>query len=417
MSSSLAFVLKGYPRVSETFIAQEIHMLEQLNFPITIISMRQAREPQRQPVVALIKAPIVYLPEYIWPALGSILLNNFRTLRRNPRQYLRLLGLACGRSLRALDDSPLKRFLQAGWALAKIKSIHHFHSHFAHAPTELTWYMAKLSGKKYSISAHAKDIYTLPKDELTRRINDSELIMTCTGFNFEFMRALPGVQQKKIHKVYHGINLDNFRPERPTDQTAHDLLYDGDKLKLLSVGRLVEKKGYEDIFQALKILADNNFQFVYDIYGAGERKAALQQLTKELSLEDFIVFHNTATHPQIVERMNRGGIFLCGSRIGKNGDRDGIPNTVAEAMAMELPVIATNVSGIPELVEHQISGLMIDEADPQQMAGSIEFLAKNPEQAKVYGQAARVRVEKVFNCKEWIKICAQHLQPFLKEGK
>ncbi len=412
--SQIAFVLKGYPRVSETFIAQEIFMLEQRGFPILIISMRKAREPERQPVVALIKAPIIYVPEYIWPSLQTILSENVQTFQKNPRRYLKYLTIAAWRSLCAMDDSPIKRFLQAGWTLAKIKSVHHLHSHFAHAPTELAWYMAKLSAGRYTISAHAKDIYTLSKKELTRRINDSELIMTCTGFNDQYMRALPGIDKKKIHKVYHGINLENFRPTRADNLSATELLYNQEKLKLLSVGRLVEKKGYSDIFLALKILADNQFLFVYDIYGAGELKDHLVKQVQELGLQDSVVFHNTTTHPQIITRMNEGGIFLCGSRIGKDGDRDGIPNTLAEAMAMELPVIATNVSGIPELVENQVSGLLIDEADPQQLAGGIEFLAKNPEQAQAYGRAARQRVEKAFNCEEWIKICANLLAPFAK---
>ncbi|MGE0633624.1 MAG: colanic acid biosynthesis glycosyltransferase WcaL, partial [Pseudobdellovibrionaceae bacterium] len=168
----IAYVLKGYPRLSETFIAQEIYMLEQRGYRITILSMRQAREKEKQPIVDMIKARVVYIPEYIWESFFTVFNENKKIFLRKPFLYSKLFTGACLKSLWIRDVDPMKRFLQAGWVVGRekigtVKSpIHHFHSHFIHAPTEMTTYMAKLSALTYSISAHAKDIYTIPQNEV-----------------------------------------------------------------------------------------------------------------------------------------------------------------------------------------------------------------------------------------------------------
>jgi glycosyltransferase involved in cell wall biosynthesis len=270
--------------------------------------------------------------------------------------------------------------------------------------------LARITGLRYSISAHAKDIYTIPLMELQQRINASQLIMTCTEYNYNFMRSLPGVDKPKINQVYHGINLDNFKPEAPL--AANDTIPKESLSRFLSVGRLVPKKGYGDIFLALQMLKQKGYSFSYDIYGAGELKKELHALRAELGLDKEIIFHDVTTHPEIIARMQKKGIFICGSRLGEDGDRDGIPNTVAEAMAMELPVLATNVSGIPELVEDGVSGVLVEEKNPAAIADGLEFLINNPEKSTQMAREARVRVAKVFNCNNWIQHCARLLTPF-----
>ncbi|MBO9666873.1 MAG: glycosyltransferase [Bdellovibrio sp.] len=411
-NTAIGFVLKGYPRVSETFIAQEIYLLEQKGFKIEILSMRKAREPERQPIVALIKAPVTYIPEYIWQEAATVFKENLRAFAMHPVRYVKYLTIAATRSLLQQDDSPIKRFLQAGWLISKknlgksTSPIHHLHSHFAHTPTEMTWYMSKVAGLKYSISAHAKDIYTISQNDLVERINDSQFIMTCTSYNYEFMQRLPRIMAHKVNKVYHGINLDSFKPTIERSYDTQELS------RFVSVGRLVEKKGYDVIFAALQSLKARGQQFTYDIYGAGELKKDLLALTEQLGLQNEIKFHYTATHPQIIERLNQGGIFICGSKIPESGDRDGIPNTLAEAMAMELPVIATNVSGIPELISHDSDGILIEEKDPTQLANALTLLLNDSEKARSLGKAAREKVARVFDSSSLINNCQTLLEPY-----
>ncbi len=163
----VAFILKGYPRVSETFIAQEIYQLEQRGFQIEILSLRQAREPERQPIVGRVRAPVTYLPEYIWPQIGSVLWENLKCLGTHPVGFLRALGTTVRQIFRQGSVRPARRFFQAGWAVGRCRigapdGVRHLHAHFAHTPTEVAFHMSRITGLPYSISAHAKDVWTIP---------------------------------------------------------------------------------------------------------------------------------------------------------------------------------------------------------------------------------------------------------------
>ena len=395
----VVFVLKGYPRVSETFIAQEIYLLQEKGFDIEILSMRQPREPQRQPIVKKIHAPVTYIPEYILQAKLTYFVHNLKVFCKRPLVYTQgLLESAFSTVLRR-DKSPLKRFLQAAWVVSSCDLFSrdiHLHSHFIHTPTEMTLAITKLTGLRYSISAHAKDIYTIPKKDVVKRINASEFITTCTRFNFEFIKRLEGVDQSKVDLNYHGIDAETFAP------SEKHCLSEKNPFRLVSVGRLVEKKGYDIIFEALEILKAKNVSFLYEIYGAGDLETQLKELVVERGLKQNVKFHLTATHPDIIERFQDKGIFLCGSKVTKEGDRDGIPNTLAEAMSMELAVVATKVSGIPELVTHKESGYLIDSNSADQMVEAIEFLIENPEKAENFAKAGRRKVIDFFNAKSRI---------------
>ena len=411
-------MLKGYPRVSETFIAQEIHLLEQRGFDIEILSMRDAREPERQPIVDRIRAPVTYLPECLRPYPATVLWENLKCLFMYPASYPRWFSVALRRALRIRSHAPLRRFLQAGWVISRrrigksAEGIRHLHAHFVHTPTELTYYLSRITGLPFSISAHAKDIYTLAPEELTERINASRLIMTCTDFNWRFLRSLPGIHAEKIHRVYHGISVNQFRRAEPLPTGP---AFEAGLRHFVSVGRLVEKKGYDVVLAALHQLKAGGIQFTYDIYGSGEIEQKLVALTKELGLAEEVRFHKTATHPQIIQRLNQGGIYLGGFKVTANGDRDGIPNTVAEAMGMELPVLATNVSGIPELIEHGKSGHLVRPNDADAFAAALKMMLANPDYCRALAGQARARVVKVFNSECWIESCAECLRSVLPE--
>lgn len=410
----IGFVLKGYPRVSETFIAQEIYLLEQMGFDIEIFSMRKAREKERQPIVAMIKAQVTYIPEYIFEDYKEFLKSGFELLKAVPFKYIRLLFGSILESIKKFDDDPVKRFLQASWLVNRhhlhlnSRTVGHLHSHFIHAPTELTQYAAKLSDLKYSISAHAKDIYTIPESEVVKRVNASEFIMTCTKFNVNFLKSLKGIQTEKVHQIYHGVDLETFKPL--ADKNLNVL----PRNAFVSVGRLVPKKGYEIILNALAKLKNQGIQFTYDVYGEGELREQLIELTNNLNLSSEVKFHRTATHPQIIARLQQGGTFLSGSKQTADLDRDGIPNTIAEAMAIEVPVIASNVSGIPELIENKKTGLLFAEGSVDELIKCLNLSIANPDLMEELGKAGRKKVTEVFNSKVWIQSCAKLLSPYAK---
>lgn len=410
MPAKVGFILKGYPRLSETFIAQEIHLLEERGLELEIYSLRAPREEARHPVHAKIRAAVTYIPEYVQLRdLGAVL----ATARRFPAAFLGALAHALGKSLARRKRSPLKRLWQAAWlvrqrGLAAGHSVEHFHSHFAHTPTELAFYLARITGFTYSISAHAKDIYTSTPEELRERVQAARFLMTCTKFNAERLAEIVGpAHAPKVHEVYHGVDLHNFAPV-VREASAFP------PRRLLTVARLVEKKGYDDVLKALALLKARGLELPYDIYGAGELREQVKAWIAELGLGSQVTLHGSVTQPVVLEAYRRGGVFVLGSFETANGDRDGIPNSMAEAMSMELPVVATNVSGIPELLEHERTGLLCPARAPEALANAIARLYTEPGLGARLGAAAREKVAHVFDAHRCIDRCEQLLAPYAK---
>lgn len=408
MPAKVGFILKGYPRLSETFIAQEMRLLESRGLELEIYSLRGPREKERHPVHREIRAGVTYLPEYL--SLRDVL-PNLRAFRAFPRGYSRAFAHALVKSVRRRKKSPLKRLFQAGWlidrkGLGRPGGVGHLHSHFLHTPTELALYASRITGLTYSISAHAKDIYTSSAEEVRERVENARFLMTCTKFNFEKIREIVGpAHADKVNEVYHGVNLEAFRPsgEGPRALPAR---------RLLTVARLVEKKGYDDVFRALKLLKDQGLSLPYDIFGAGELRKPLEALATELGIAAQVKFHGAVTQPQVLEAYRAGGVFVLASFETANGDRDGIPNSMAEAMSMELPVVATKVSGIPELVEDNVTGLLVNPRDPAALAAAIRRVLEEPGLGARLGRAARGKVAEVFDAHRCIDTCAHLLAPF-----
>jgi len=413
MPAKVGFILKGYPRLSETFMAQEIYLLEQKGLELEIYSMRAARDKARHPVHDKIRAKVTYLPEDGF-LRTEILRPALRAFRKFPLASLGALAHALWFSLRRRTRSPLKRLVQAGWLidqkqLALGSSVRHLHSHFVHAPTEMAFYLARITGLTYSISAHAKDIYTSSEQEIRERVSASQFLMTCTKFNHQKIQEIVGPKHKeKVHEVYHGVDLGSFRQEKVA-------VAQFPAPRLLTVARLVDKKGYDDVLRALALLKARGLGLSYDIYGSGEEKEPLAKLVAELGLGAQVKFHGSVTQPVVVAAYREGGVFVLGSRETGNGDRDGIPNSMAEAMSMELPVVATIVSGIPELVEHEVTGLLAPQRDPAALAQAIERLYREPNLSLKLGQAARKKVAQVFDADRCIDRCSSLLLPFAEQ--
>lgn len=410
--SKIGFILKGYPRLSETFIAQEIYLLEQRGFQIDIYSMRGPREKTRHPVHDKIKAKVVYIPEYILESFAEIFWANFAVAFTRPI-YLALLPQALWKSICQRSRSPIKRFLQAGWLIHREDLGHtqvkHLHSHFVHAPTELTFYLSKITGITFSISAHAKDIYTSTPEEIRERVQASEFLMTCTEFNFHKIRELVGPEHSgKINQVYHGVSLSAFQPQQ-------EPAFEFPQKRLLTIARLVEKKGYEDVFAALKILQEKGLHLHYDIYGDGELKASLIELRDRLGLQEQITLHGAVSQPIVLKAYQEGGVFILASRETESGDRDGIPNSMAEAMSMAMPVLATNVSGIPEILENNLSGILVQQRSPAEIARGLERLFSEKGLAAKLGIEARKKVTRVFDADRCIDVCEKLLKPYSKQ--
>jgi len=386
-------VLKGYPRISETFISNEILLLESLGFTIHIISMRHPRENFVHASIKNVKSDVDYLPSTIRNHLLPLLYHNGMLAFKKPRVYFKALKKAGSRWMRTKKIATLKHLLQAGYLVHKClpgKNIIHFQAHFAHSPTSVALFSSMLSSIPFSFFAHAKDIYTSDPRQLKEKIDMAKFVVTCTKYNRNHLLRLANDSTTPIFCVYHGINLDYFSPRDKNVVCAPPY-------KLLTVARMTEKKGLATVYQALSILRNKRVRFFHTLIGEGDDNEKIVKLIHTLKLENVTKLCGTLTHEEVIKHYKDSDLFVLGCQIANNGDRDGIPNVMAESMAMNLPVVATNVSGIPEFLEDGISGMMVEPKDPEALARAMKTILSNEELRKKVSLEARKRIIKKFD--------------------
>jgi glycosyltransferase involved in cell wall biosynthesis len=399
---TLGMVLKGYPRISETFISNEIRLLEEMGFTIHIYSMRAPRENFSHESIKRIKAKVTYLPESMIWGLPRLLYHNVRLFLRMPGRYRECLKLMRKRfRLAPKKHTWVKHMLQAGYIVQKSViddgvNLAHLHGHFAHTPTTVTMYAAKLACVPFSFTAHAKDIYTQDPERIRDKVARAKFVVTCTRYNEKYLREHVA-NGNDIHCVYHGINLDLFSPNgRPPEARP--------PYQILTVARFVEKKGLDTVLEALARLRAQGIDFRYTLVGEGKAKfnRRIKDMVRSLGLEDVTTLPGTITHDEVIDLLNGADCFTLGCREAKDGDRDGIPNVVAEAMATGVPVAATDVSGVPELVSHEQTGLLCPSNDPDRLAEIIKRALTDDELRRTIIPAAVKRAHRVFNNKKLI---------------
>lgn len=384
----VAFVLKGYPRLSEAFIAQEIAALERRGLDILIVSLRRPTDRRTHPVHREIRAALLYLPEYL-------LLEPLRVLRgwwksRRLGRYRHAFALWWKDLRRDPTPNRIRRFGQALVLAAELpEDVTRLHAHFLHTPASVTRYAAAMLGLPWTGSAHAKDIWTTPEWEKREKLASCEWLVTCTAANREHLAAL--APRGRVELVYHGIDLERFprpRGERPARDGS------GEPVRILSVCRLVEKKGMDVLLEALaRLPKDLDWRLVHA--GGGPLKSSLKGKARELKIQERIEWKGALTQEDLLAQYREADLFALASRVAKDGDRDGLPNVLLESQSQGLACIATRVSGVPELVLDGRSGLLVAEGDPAALAAALEALARDPERRRALGEAglARVRAE------------------------
>jgi glycosyltransferase involved in cell wall biosynthesis len=388
----LGLVLKGFPRISETFISGEILGLERDGVKVHILSMRHPRESFTHASVKRIQAKVDYLPTTIRGNVLRLLRGNLKALARRPGPYLRGLAMALGRIPKTGRLATLRHFLQGGYIAGEIlpgSGISHLHAHFAHSPTSVAKCAAQIAGLPFSFTAHAKDIYTQKPERLIEKLSEARLAITCTRYNKARLISL-APNGTEIHCVYHGIDLSLFHPPQRKSEPVPPY-------RILTVARLTAKKGVDTILRAVRILRDEGLDVRHDIIGEGDDREQLTILRDELGLQDVCQFLGAKPHEEVLDFYRKAHAFVLGCRIAKNGDRDGIPNVAAEALAMAVPVAATDVSGVPELVVHEETGLLCEPDDPQALAANLRRLLTDPDLREKLTRQGRAKVEEVFD--------------------
>lgn len=393
MTEQVAVVVKGYPRISETFIAQELLTLQSSGLEFGIYSLREPYDDKRHPVHDAIKAPLHYLPEYLYQGLARVL-GAWWHVRKLPGYHK--AWRAWLRDLRR-DPTP-NRGRRFGQALVLARemppTVEWIYAHFLHTPASVARYAALMRGLPWSCSAHAKDIYTTPAWEKAEKIAEMKWLVTCTRANVEHLKSVANGAADRVNLLYHGIDLSHFseppvRPERDGSSPS-------DPVKLLSVGRAVEKKGFDVLLKALKLLPrELNWRLVH--VGGGELLKQLKAEAQEAGLSDRIEWCGSRSQKEVIAAYRAADVFVLASRIARNGDRDGLPNVLMEAQSQGLACLSTNVSAVPEVIDDEVTGLLVPPEDPARIAKALQRLIVSPDLRRELGAAAARTVRERFS--------------------
>jgi glycosyltransferase involved in cell wall biosynthesis len=395
--SRVGYVLKMFPRFSETFVVNEIIEIERQGIEVRIFSMKKPTG-HRQLEAEQVHARTTVLPPPRGIFSPRTTLAHLRCLARSPRRYASALRFALGRR----DRRAMEKFLQAGVVAdtAVREGIGHFHAHFASGPTRVAKLASMITGLPFSFTAHAKDLYWeghrhQESHKLKKRVKLARFVVAVSHENKRFIESLGfRVKEGRIRPIHIGIRPDEYAFALPSSRP------DTPRPLILAVGRLIEKKGFHVLIEALQELSARGERFRCVIAGEGPQKDRLAQQIRDSGLEGMVRLLGPVPLTRLRRRYySRARVLAQPSIIAADGDRDGIPTVILEAMAFGVPVVSTRVSGIPEAVVNARNGLVTDPEDAGALAESIQRLLIDVELADRLALAARAHVEKEFNLK------------------
>lgn len=388
----LIVLVKGYPRLSETFIAQELQGLEKAGIELAIVSLRRPTDQTNHAVHDEIQANVTYLPEYIHQFPLRTLRGLIASLKMPGFKKAAQLFLKDFR--RDMSRNRVRRFAQAA-VLAKEwpENARWLHAHFIHTPSSVAYYASIIRGVPWTVSAHAKDIWTSPDWELAEKLKLARWAVTCTRFGHRHLQSL-APDASTVHLSYHGLNLSRFpvydRPESNRYGQAPD-----EPVVIVSVGRAVEKKGFDILLDALAMLpAELHWHFVH--IGGGEQLPALKALACKLQIDDRITWLGAVDQREVLANYRKADVFALACRITSDGDRDGLPNVLLEAASQGLACISTNISGIPEFFDNG-NGLLVEPDRADLLSAVIKQAIESPKLRYKLGHAAQAKVRAEFD--------------------
>jgi glycosyltransferase involved in cell wall biosynthesis len=396
----IGYILRSYPRLSQTFVLHEILALESLGLALRLFAITNPHEPMTQPQVAEVRAPLQYLEAVTSRPGRARAAEHLQTAIESPRRYLATLRYVLRNA--AIDrgytaSSRWECFHQAVFLTRQLRRsdnrIGHLHAHFAHDPTLIALLTHMLTGISFSFTAHARDLVQIPRTALVERIAAASAMITCCGANMAYLdEVAPAALRDKVRLIYHGVNLQGFQP------AAAQPGADGESAPLIvSVGRLVEKKGFPDLIRACALLKQAGQRFRCAIYGDGPLRAELSELIAELGLAGQVSLPGELPQHELIGILQASDVFALAPFVTEDGDRDGVPNVLVEAMACGLPVVSTAVAGIPELVRHEHNGLLAAPHDHAGLAAQLSRLLGDRALRMQLAAAARQTVVEQFD--------------------
>ncbi len=378
----LAYVVKRYPRFSETFIVNEILAHEAAGTELEICSLLPPVDTHFQAALARVRGPVTYLSDGD-AAKSSVFWSELTSLGAAHPGLWPALARAGEASAREVSQAlHLARHVQR-------RRITHLHAHFASSATAVARLASLITGVPYSFTAHAKDIFheSVSADDLRLKAADAAAVITVSQFNVDYLRPILGVHADRIHHLNNGIELDQFPFAEPKQRPR----------KIIAIGRLVEKKGFHVLIEACRILRASQVSFECLIVGGGEEESRLQRLVSQHQLQAFVQLTGPRPQPEIARLVQSAAVLAAPCVVGADGNRDGLPTVLLEAMALGTPCVATPVTGIPEVIRHGETGLLVDPNEASQLADALQVLLDDGGQRVKLARAARARIERDFD--------------------
>ena len=413
---SIAYVLKGYPRLTDTFITSEVYRMEQQGLRLRVFVIKPCTEPVPSDLLDKIAAKPVYMPDTTSMSKSSLFkwlsanLKHFmpslrRVIRKHPLGVLRAAGAAFAQAVRARKGFwawprkvYAKEFLQ-GVMLADLLEqagdVSHIHGHYCHGATTVTWFASMMTQLPFSFTAHAKDIYLPslnPAGLLRRKMDAARFVITCTDANRDYLENLGS--KTPVHCIYHGLNAElcNIMKEQPALRETNG------HFRVLGVGRLIPKKGFDILVEACAILHKKSVPFEAIIVAeGGEHEKEIRRLIATNGLENNVFLPGPMSQSQLFSEYQKASAFCLPCRVLENGDRDGIPNVLMEAMAVGVPVVSTPISGIPELIDDGVNGLLVPSEDPGALAEAFLRLTRDSALTADLSRGAQETIDSKFN--------------------
>jgi len=383
-----AYILLWFPKPSETFVFRETVNLRRMGLPLQVYTlygeltkglsteMREAaRNVERLGIPFIKSAPVEILQWMHRDRVGALrLLRSFfwRRWRGLEKSAECLWAMLCGFRL-------ARRFVEEG--------VEHIHAPWASGPATAAWTAAKLTGIPFSFTARAWDIYP-PDSLLTDKLKDAAFVRSETGANIPYLVEHCGADAGKIHLTYNGVPL-KARREAPVAMKA--------PYRLLALGRFVGKKGYDYLLRSCRLLSDSGIDYHLTLAGDGPRMGQLKGLARRLRISERISFPGFVKYDDVPRLFDAADVFVMPSVVHSSGDRDGIPTVIMESLMHRVPVIATDVSGISEVIENGNTGLLVPEKDPSAIARAVHAMVTDRHHALEMAEAGRAKVRTQFD--------------------
>jgi glycosyltransferase involved in cell wall biosynthesis len=381
-----AILCSQFPETHETFIVRELLALRAAGFPFKIYSLKQCRDRVVQKSAVALKAETVYVTEgagFYGKAISEII--------RHPGSSLSSFALCLRMHWR--DGVGLLKAL-AVWFLVlsaaeemRRDGVRHVHAHWATMPATGAMVLARALNVTFSFTAHAWDIF-VRNPSLAHKVRAAKGVLTCTQYNRDFLRCVCPEADQKIHLSYHGVQVEKLgRIGRSAE---------GGMPVFLTVGRLVEQKGFAYLIEACRLLKQKGLALKLVMVGNGPLAKSLKAQIDKAGLAGAIDMIDTMPQEELFGLYAKAYAFVLPCVVAANQDRDGIPNVLLEAMAAGMPVISTTISGVPEAVRHGENGILVAEKNAEELAGAMADLLSNPERARILGEAAKRSVHEKF---------------------